>query len=143
MRLQEARLQAPWALAAPIAHVIALAALAALALSRPSFYETFHADGRQTRRRGHRHASQCSRQPTSSSDYPSRGRRLQSASRRCAIGIRADPRPATCSTGPGSYEEDGGRVVARQIQTDPDHDQIVFVCANGIRHRAPFKLSYG
>jgi hypothetical protein len=46
-RLQEVRPRAPWALAAPMAHVIALTALAALGLSRASFHETFHADGRQ------------------------------------------------------------------------------------------------
>ena len=46
-RLQEVRPRALYALAAPMAHVIALTALAALGLSRASFHELFHADGRQ------------------------------------------------------------------------------------------------
>jgi hypothetical protein len=46
-RLQEVRPRAPCALAAPMAHVIALTALAALRLSRAPFHETFHADGTQ------------------------------------------------------------------------------------------------
>ena len=45
-RLQEVGPQAPCALAAPMAHVIALTALTALGLSGTSFHETFHADGR-------------------------------------------------------------------------------------------------
>jgi hypothetical protein len=46
-RLQEVRPQAPFALAALTAHVIARTALAALGFSRASFHEAFHADGTQ------------------------------------------------------------------------------------------------
>ena len=46
-RLQEVRPRAPCALAAPMTHVTALTALAALELSRAPFHETFHGDGRQ------------------------------------------------------------------------------------------------
>jgi hypothetical protein len=46
-RLQELRPHAPYALAAPMTHVIALTALAALGLSRASSHEPSHADGRQ------------------------------------------------------------------------------------------------
>jgi len=46
-RLQEGRPRATYALAAPIAHVIALTAPAALGLSGTTFHEPFHADGRQ------------------------------------------------------------------------------------------------
>jgi len=46
-RLQEARPQAPYAIAALMAHVIALTALAALGSSKAPFHETFHADGSQ------------------------------------------------------------------------------------------------
>ena len=45
-RLQEVRPRAPFALAAPIAQVIALAAPVALELSNTPFHETFHANGR-------------------------------------------------------------------------------------------------
>ena len=44
-RLQEVRPPAPYALAAPTAHVIALRALAALGLSGAPFHEPFHAGG--------------------------------------------------------------------------------------------------
>ena len=47
-RLQEVRPHAPYALAAPMTHVIALTALAALGLSRASSHEPSHADGRTT-----------------------------------------------------------------------------------------------
>ena len=44
-RLKEARPRTPYALPAPMAHVIALTALAALGLPRAPFHETFHTRG--------------------------------------------------------------------------------------------------
>jgi hypothetical protein len=46
-RLQEVRPCAPYALAARMAHVIALEALATLGLTGASFHEPFHADGKR------------------------------------------------------------------------------------------------